>query len=149
MTLASLALGCKKIDLTAGEAIDLNQAREYSDGVVSDLLADRHKELRARMENTFQQSVSEADIPRTLEQLHDAYGGKPLEAEFKSHEVGERLYMDGSRKPLRKFWYAVRTTRAPMGTYYLIVEIVPEGSRLAAVQFSIASFANGAPAHLR
>ncbi len=100
------------------------------------------------MEDAYQNTVPEAAMPKLLEQVY-AYGGKPLDAAFKDHAVGERLYWDGSRKPLRKFWYSVRTNRAPMGTYYLCVEVVPEGPRLAAAQFAVVSFANGAPPNLQ
>ncbi len=130
------------------QVLDEKAARQVADGVVADVIAQRHKALLERMEGVFQKEHSEGLVPSALDPIF-AYGGRPLEAEFKAVDQGQKLYLDGRRKPLLKFWYAVRTTKSEKGKYFMFVEVVPDGSRLACTTLSIVSFFNGVPPHLR
>ena len=131
-----------------GSSIDPKKAREFSDSVVQAILEDRYGDLRQKMEQAFRDAVSEKDMKPTVEKVYSWYG-KPLEAEFKSEELGYRMYENGERKPLRKYWYAVRTSEHEKGTAFLFTEIVPDGESLACVQFSIVTFPLGIPPSLR
>jgi len=59
------------------------------------------------------------------------------------------MFSDGTSKPLRKFWYAVRTTTAAKGKYFLFVEVVPGEGRPACSGFAIVTFPGGAPSWLQ
>lgn len=148
--LAVALLGAWRIGAAdpAAKPVAANAARQVADGVVADVIAERYKELFARMERVFQLGTSETALPSILEPVL-TYGGKPLEAEFKAADEGEKLYPDGTRRPMLKLWYAVRTTKSEKGTYFMFVEVVPEESGLACSAFSIVSFVGSVPHHLQ
>ena len=100
------------------------------------------------MEQAFREAVSEKDMRPLAEKVYSWYG-KPLEAEFKSEEIGYRMNESGERMPLRKYWCAVRTTEHEKGTAFLFTEIVLDGETLACAQFSIVTFPLGVPPSLR
>ena len=50
---------------------------------------------------------------------------------------------------MRKFWYAVRTTKYEKGSVYLNVEVVPDDSGLAMSGFSLVTFSDGVPQSLK
>lgn len=129
-------------------SIDQKKAREFSDSVVKAVIEDREKDLRRKMEKAFQDYYSENDMKSLLERIYTAYG-KPLEVEFKKDEVGYKIYDTGERKPMRKFWYAVKTTKQDKEQKFLFTEIVPNGDDLACVGFSIVTFTQGIPPDLR
>lgn len=129
-------------------AIDPKAARLVADGVVGDVIAQRNEALFERMESVLQASTTPSALPSVLKPIM-AYGGRPLEADFKAADEGTKLYLDGTRKPLLKFWYAVQTTKSEKGTYFMFVEVVSDGKRLAWTNFSIVSFFNGVPEHLK
>lgn len=131
-----------------GSSIDQKKARELSDSVTTALIEDRNKDLYLKMEKAFRDAASEKDMKPMLEQIYSVYG-KPLEVEYKKDEAGFKIYGDGTRKPMRKFWYAVRTSKAEKGTYFLFTEIVPDGDSLACSSFSIVSFPLGIPPSLQ
>ena len=129
-------------------AIDAKRARDVSDKVAQAIIQDRTKDLYQLMEKAFRDAASEQDIKPMLAQLYSAYG-TPLEVEFKNDEVGFKVYADGVRKPMRKFWYALRTSTQPKGTYFFFTEIVPDGDSTRCSSFSIVSFSNGIPDSLK
>lgn len=131
-----------------GLPIDRQDARGFSDALVEVIIADRRSDLRPKMEKAVQDAVSENETSRMLEQMYSAYG-RPLEAEFKMDEAGYKMYAHGERKPMRKFWYAVRTSRYERGSHFLFVEVVPDGNGLACAAFSIVTFPLGIPPALR
>ena len=131
-----------------GSSIDRQSARGFSDALVEAIVADRRSDLHLRMEKAFRDAVSENQASRMLEQLYSTYG-IPLEAEFKMDEAGFRMYANGERKPMRKFWYAIRTSRYERGSHFLFVEVVPDENGLACATFSIVTFPYGIPPSLR
>ena len=130
------------------KTLDAKGAREVADQVVANVIARDTDNLFKRMEAVFQQSTKPAALRPTLEAIF-AYGGRPLEAQFKAADEGSKTYLDGTRKPMIKVWYAVSTTKNKKGTYFLFVEVVPDGTRLACTTFSIVAFTNGVPEYLR
>ena len=131
-----------------GGSIDRKQARDVSDDLAQAIIQDRTNDLYRIMEKEFRNAASEEDVEPMLAQLYSVYG-KPLEAEYKSDEVGFKAYADGTRKPMRKFWYAVRTSTQAKGTYYFFTEIVPDGDSPRCSSFSIVSFPLGIPDSLK
>jgi hypothetical protein len=131
-----------------GTVIDASKARAFSDSLVKAILEGKPAEIRRHMEDAFRVAVPDNQMEPLLTRVY-SYGGKPLEAEFKSAEVGYRLYEGGRAKPLRKFWYAVRTSEHPKGKYFLFVEVVPDETSLACASFQIVSFPLGAPPILK
>jgi hypothetical protein len=124
------------------------QAREVADSLVRSVIADKYAAVYAWMEQAFRDAISEKEFRPALERLYEPYG-KPLDAEYKMQEEGYRLYENGMRKPLRKFWYAVRTTEQPKGKCFLFVEVVPDGKALAAAAVQIVTFAGDPPTALK
>jgi hypothetical protein len=129
-------------------SIDENRAREVSDTLAQAIINDQTKDLYYLMEKGFRDAASEQDVKPMLAQLYSVYG-KPLEVEYKSDELGFKIYTDGTKKPMRKFWYAVRTSTQPKGTYYFFTEIVPDGDSPRCSSFSIVSFPLGVPDSLK
>ena len=54
------------------------------------------------------------------------YCGRPLDSEFKHDEIGFKVYTDGRRKPMRKFYYAATTTLHRKGECFFAVAVVPD-----------------------
>lgn len=123
-------------------------ALSFSDALVADLVAGREDRVYRLMEQRFRHTTSKEEFSAALVRMY-ADGGKPLEAEFKSDKVGYKIYPGGERKPMRKFYYALRTTEHDKGSYFLTVEVVPEEGRLACTFFVIVSFADDVPKELR
>jgi len=137
-------LGCAQWNAS----VDAKRAREVSDKMAQALIEDRTKDIYQLMEKAFREAASEQDIKPMLAQLYSAYG-KPLEVEFKNEEVGFKVSADGARKPMRKFWYALRTSTQLKGTYFFFTEIVPDGDSPRCSSFSIVSFSSGIPDSLK
>jgi hypothetical protein len=129
-------------------AIDENIARTLSDSMVDDLLNDRRDKLRGKMEQAFRDYYDEKAWDASLDPMFDTFG-TPLEAEYKWNEVGRKTAMGGYDKPLRKFWYAVRTTKYERGSNFITVEIVPDNGTLASSGIAIVNFPLGVPDNLR
>ncbi len=129
-------------------AVDPTKAREVADSLVRSVIADECAAVRAGMEQAFREAISEKEFKPALDKLYEPYG-KPLDAEYKMQEEGYRQYQNGMRKPMRKFWYAVRTAEQPKGRYFLFVEVVPDGKALAAAAVQIVTFAGDPPPALK
>jgi tetratricopeptide (TPR) repeat protein len=113
------------------------KALDFSDSLVEAIIHDRYAEIYRKMERAYRDAVPENQIAAMLEQMYDTYGGKPLEAEFETDEIGQREYGDGKRA-VHKFWYAIRTPRHKKGVYSLFVEIVGQEGRMVCSSFFIA-----------
>jgi len=132
-----------------GSSINFQKARNFSDSFVEAIIKDMYSDLRRKLAKDLRDSIPEEQIKPTLDKIYATYGGKPLEPEFKMDEIGYKLYSEGVKKPLRKFWYAIRTTEHKKGTHFLFVEVVPEGDRLVCAGFSIVTFPLGVPPALK
>lgn len=142
-------VGCRLTLGGVNETIDLPKARAFSDNFIQLIIADEAAAIRQKMEARFRKEVTEAQTRPLLDQVYVQYGGRPLEAEFKSEASGQKIYPDGVTKPMRKFWYAVRTTTHAKGKYFLFVEVVPDDEGLACSGFSIVTFPGGPPPEFR
>lgn len=132
----------------AQSAIDSNKARELGNSIANDLLRDSVKGLHQKLEKAFRDSVKEEELNSILEQMAQVYG-KPMDFEFKQEELGSKVYVDGTTKAMRKLWYAAKTTKYEKGSHFLIVEVVPDGDKLAVSSFAIVNFPLGIPDTLK
>lgn len=128
--------------------IDRTTARDLGDRVANDLIQDRRDILRDMMENAFRDTVAANNFDSIIDQMVQVYG-RPIEFEFKQEELGSKLYADGTTKVMRKFWYAAKTTRYEKGSHFLIVEVIPDGRKLAVSSFAIVNFPLGIPETLK
>lgn len=130
----------------AEKAIDRTTARLVSDEIANRLREDDRVKLRSLMESGFKEYYDDVEFNSIVDEMVGAYG-RPLELEFKMDEIGRKTAI-GYDKPLRKFWYAARTSKYEKGTVYLTVEIVPDGDRLASSGVALVTFPLGAPPSL-
>jgi hypothetical protein len=132
----------------ADRAINIEKARKLSDAITDNLLKNNPSALRQLMEKGLRDYVDDAAYASLIDRMFDAYG-KPLEVEYKMDELGRKTGEGGYDKPVRKFWYATRTSKYDKGTVYLIVEIVPDEGALAGSSVSLVTFAAGVPPSLK
>ena len=130
-----------------GQPVDLEASRALSDALANDLIGARRTEIRAKTERAFQDVVNQNQLGSMLDQMNESYGN-PLVFKFRQTEVGIRAY-DWGTKPMRKFWYAAKTTRHDEGSHFLVVEVVGDGDHLAIASFAIVNFPVGVPPNLR
>lgn len=148
IVLAALALGFLSacVRVPPDNAIDPDKAREIADSLANILIKERVNS--DKLEKAFRESLSERDLDLVVEQMVQAYG-RPMEFQFKHEDFGSKVYDDGTQKPMRKFWYAAKTTKHEKGTHFLIVEVVPDGDQLAVSSFAIVNFPLGIPEALK
>ena len=126
----ALALtGCK-----SGSSIDRMAAQKVSDSFMAYLVADRVNDAVGEMEPEMFQLASREQVEGQLRKLFD-YCGRPLDSEFKHDEIGFKIYLSGHKKPMRKFYYAARTTQFPKGVCFFAVEVVPVQNGLGVTTF--------------
>jgi hypothetical protein len=142
-------MSCQPSLKAAGDPIDSKKARAFSDSLVALIIADKPAAIWRKMEARFRRELPETRMRTVLDQVYAQYGGQPLEAEFKSEAAGQKIYLEGTSKPMRKFWYSVRTTTQAKGKYFLFVEVVPDEGSLACTGFSIVTFSGGPPPEFR
>jgi hypothetical protein len=117
-----LFMGCGAIP--SGETIDYTAARKVSDSFMADLVANRVNDAVDRMEPDFVKTLGRAQAEAAVKKLFD-YCGRPLDSEFKHDEVGFKIYADGHKNPMRKFFYAATTDQNPKGVCFFSVSVVP------------------------
>jgi hypothetical protein len=111
-------------------------ARFFANGFVDLLLAEGYGEVYRKMEKSFRAAVPEDQLGPMLEQMYDAYGGKPLDAELKAEDSGYRTH-GGRQKYVHKFWYALKSARFEKDTFVLFVEILPDEDVLVCSSFFV------------
>jgi hypothetical protein len=132
----------------ADKAINLKQARKLSDSIADALLKDDRASVRNAMEKGFRDYYNDTSFSSLIDQMFAAYG-KPLAVEYKMDELGRKTATGGYDKPVRKFWYATRTSKYEKGTVYLVVDIVPDEGALAGSSVSLVTFPDGVPPSLK
>jgi hypothetical protein len=124
--------------------VDFAKARVLSDAVANDLVKEDVKDLSDRLDVGFHLIVrGPEDLKRVLEKMYGLYG-RPVECVFKISQTGVRA--DGEwKRPSRTVYYAVKTTKYPMGKYFLKIEIVPAFSQafLDVSGFGLFTFKDG------
>ena len=99
-------------------------AKTVADSFMSDLVANRTGAALDRMEPELSRPPGRTEMEKALPGLFD-YCGRPLDSEFKHYETAFKLYMNGRRKPMQKFYYAAKTDQHPKGVCFFAVEVVP------------------------
>ncbi len=130
-----MLVGCQWFRPTRdGSAIDLGAARSLGDAFMGDMIADQVAQGLMRMESGFAASMAPGEAERRIRQLFD-YCGRPVDIEYKATQVGFKWYPNGTKKAMRKLFYAATTTTEPKGVCFFGVEIVPEGEALKVTSF--------------
>jgi hypothetical protein len=130
------------------EPSSLEMSHSFADSLVADLMNRRELAVRTRMTNAFQVAASQTQFLAQMHILYEKYGNITSYL----YKVTESTPAnDGLREQhaARRVWYAVTTTRYPRGDYFLFVDIVVEGERLACDGFSFVTFPGGAPEELK
>lgn len=127
------------------QSFSISSGREVADRVVAAVIDDDAGAVYELMHSTVRSATTKEEVD--LGSVY-AYGGAPLEAEFRMDEQGTTVDSTGAATA-RKYWYAVRTTRAEMGTYFMFVQVISDLNGPACAQFSIVSFTDGVPEQLR
>lgn len=132
----------------ADKAIDREQARKLCDSIVVSFQKDDRAGLRKSMEKGFRDYYDDASFSSLIDQVFAAYG-KPLDVEYKMDELGRKTGSGSYDKPMRKFWYATRTSKHEKGVVFLTVEVVPDEGHMASSGFAMVTFPMGVPPRLR
>jgi len=121
--------GCR-----SGSSIDRMAAQKVSDSFMGYLVSDRVTDAVGEMEPELFEITRREEVEGQLRKLFD-YCGRPLDREFKHDEIGFKVYADGRKKPMRKFYYAANTTKYNKGICFFAVEVVPSQSDLKVTTF--------------
>jgi hypothetical protein len=135
-------------DIRMGLAIDREKAFEFSNRLVEDITAERSEEIYSKMNELSHKSFSVDEIPKTFEKINSHFG-KLIETKYKAEEIGYWLFPDGTKKPMRKFFYSAKTEKAEMGKYFLQIAVIAEEENLKCANFSMVEFPNGLPENLK
>jgi hypothetical protein len=128
--------------------VDPKIARQFSDEMVKDILAENNERIYSNMEQAFRDSYSVDILDATFAQIRSHFG-QPLETRYKMDERGIANYDDGRKKAMITYWYDVKTSTAEMGKYFLYVSIVGDGDKTACLKFAYVEFPEGIPENLR
>jgi hypothetical protein len=139
-----------EVTLEEAEAlVDRDEARKLADAASDDIINGRREVLLSKLGEEYGRSpiVGQENKPRDAEGYldrelkHIAFAHeKVLGCEYKEDGVRWIRSADGRRKPVREVRYSCRTTKRNELNPYLIIEIVPEGTRLAVRDFRISLF---------
>lgn len=135
-------------DLNMGLTMNREKALEFSDKLVEDIIAERNEVIYSKMPELFRKTYAFEEIPKTFEKIN-AHFGKLLSAAYKTEEVGYWMFPDGSKKPMRKFFYSAKTEKEEMGKYFLQVSVISEGENLSCINFIMVEYPEGIPPQLR
>lgn len=125
--------------------IDFVKAKAISDSVADDLVREDVKDLSDKLDVGFTLVVkSPDDLKKVMEKMYGLYG-RPLKCDYKVAQAGSRTD-DQWKRPTRTFFYAVKTTKYPMGKYFLKVEVARSfnGGFLDVSGFGFFTFKEGA-----
>ncbi len=126
------------------QVVDESKAKTFSDSVVDDLLNDDRDGLFSKVESSVREYYKTKGFDTLIENLFDTFG-EPVRVEYKKNMVGQKTNVRGTLRPMRKFWYAVETTKFKIGTHFIFVEVVEEEQQLASSGFAIVNFPLGVP----
>jgi hypothetical protein len=92
---------------------------------MADLVANKLDDALSKMEPEFVQTAGRHEKAIAACQKVFDYCGRPLNSSYWRDEVGFYAYLDGRRKPMRKFYYTTPTTQRPEGGCCFTVMVVP------------------------
>ncbi len=119
------ALLALSLSLSCQSKLDRAGAKALSDSFMADLVANKLDDALSKMEPEFVQEVGGHEKAIGAIQKGSDYCGRPLNSAYWRDEVGFYAYLDGRRKPMRKFYYTTPTTQHPDGECYFTVMVVP------------------------
>jgi hypothetical protein len=117
-----------------GRTIDCAAARKVSDSFMAALAANNLNDAVGLMEPAFVQELGRAQGEAGVRKLFD-YCGRPLDAELKHDETGFKIYWDGHKNPMRKFYYAATTDQNAKGVCFFSVSVVPYQTGLKVTEY--------------
>jgi hypothetical protein len=117
-----------------GRAIDYAAARKVSDSFMAALVANNLDDAVGLMEPDFVQELGRAQAEAAVRNLFD-YCGRPLDSELKHDETGFKIYRDGHKNPMRKFYYAATTDQNAQGVCFFSVSVVPYQTGLKVTEY--------------
>lgn len=123
-------------DLRMGLAIDREKGFEFSSEIVEDIIAERDEDIYSKMNELSRKTYSVDEISKTFEKINSQFG-KLIETKYKTEEVGYWLFPDGTKKPMRKFFYSVKTDKTEMGKYLLQIIVIAEDENLKCAGFFV------------
>ena len=138
----------KDPNINMGLAIDREKAFEFSNKLIEEVLAEKNQEIYGKMSDVFRKTYSIDEIPKSIEKMSSHFG-KLNETKYKTEEIGYWMFQDGTKKPMRKFFYSTKTDKAEMGKYFLQVSVIAEGENLKCASFSMLEFPGELPKNLK
>jgi len=120
--------------------IDRKKARELSDSITEAIIEDRYKDIYTKMGKTFREAITEKGMKPALNKLYST-SRRPLEVKYKMDDTNFEMF-NGQKRPIRIFYYVVRTSKKDNGTYFLIINIVLEENSLVCSTFFFMNYSN-------
>jgi hypothetical protein len=128
----SVCMSCNLVP--NARTVDYAGARKVSDSFMADLVTNKIEDAISLMESEFVQPLGRTQAEAQVRKLFD-YCGRPLDSEFKHDETGFKVYLDGHKNPMRKFYYAATTDQYPKGTCFFSVSVVPDHAEFRVTEF--------------
>jgi len=110
-------------------------AQALSSRVASDVVAGDVEALYPLLAPETQKLMSKSQLAGLFTEFN-GYSGKPLGAQLRRRAAGQTAGGTWGRRPMWKFWYALDTSKAAPGTYFLTIQIVQEGGILRVAQLA-------------
>jgi hypothetical protein len=127
---------------------DNSTVRQFCDGLASDIAKGDATAIQSKMSRDFRYDYTYEQFDAMLKQLEATYGKLKL-YKFKMAETGIKKYANGNTYPMKKLWYAITTSKHKEGEYFLFIEVIADGSRMASSGFSFVTFPGGPPRQLK
>jgi hypothetical protein len=118
----------------SSSVIDREAARKLSESFMSDLVLNRASDGVGLMEPELAQKLGPGEAEAQIRKLFE-YCGRPLDSEFKHDESGFKIYPNGHKKPMWKFYYAARTDQFAKGVCFFSISVVPSPSGLKVTEY--------------
>jgi hypothetical protein len=144
----SIATACGTNRDGSSESINVEAARRVADQAADYYMENNGEKLYEVMGEEFKSSYTLNQLNLVIEQLYEMYG-KPVEHKYRHAELGDKLYSSGETKPLAKFRYSLLTTKSANEQYFLVVDVVPEGTDLAVSFLGVTRFIGDIPPWLK
>ncbi|MBZ5608115.1 MAG: hypothetical protein LAP38_07655 [Acidobacteriia bacterium] len=121
------ALAAAQVD-KAKSSGSSNGWKKTAESFMNDLVTNHIDDALDLMEPDFIKAVgSRSKAKSALERLFD-YCGRPLDSQFQHEERGFKVYLDGRRKEMHKFFYDATTNQYPKGVCFFAIDVVSNGT---------------------
>lgn len=132
----------------AKQEINEVSGRQIADLIAADVVRRDEKAIFSRLPKEIRDTMSADQILFVFDSLDTAYG-RLEEYKFKKDFIGKWVSLSGSEQPMRKYWYAAKTSKHDFGTVFLTVSIVPDKDGLGCSAFEMVVFPEGTPDHMK